>query len=59
MARAVANRLLHEPTIRLKAIGDGHGRLELARELFGLDEGTDAAEGGEGAAEVRRLRRHA
>jgi glutamyl-tRNA reductase len=39
MARAVANRLLHEPTIRLKAIGEGHGRLELARELFGLDEG--------------------
>jgi glutamyl-tRNA reductase len=60
MARAVANRLLHEPTIRLKAIGEGHGRLELARELFGLDEGDrDQPEGGEGAAEVRRLRRHA
>jgi len=59
MARAVANRLLHEPTIRLKANGDGHGRLELARELFGLDEGEPAAAGGDGAAEVRRLRRQA
>ncbi|HYF28596.1 MAG TPA: glutamyl-tRNA reductase, partial [Baekduia sp.] len=39
VARAVMQRLLHEPTIRLKAAdhGSGHGRLALARELFGLD----------------------
>jgi hypothetical protein len=28
--------LLHEPTIRLKE--SGHGRQQLLRELFGLDE---------------------
>jgi glutamyl-tRNA reductase len=55
-------RLLHEPTIRLKSVDRdlSHGRLEMARELFGLDEGAapaqdDAAAGGE--AEVRPLRR--
>ena len=31
-------RLLHEPTIRLKARSGGHGRLQVLRELFGLDE---------------------
>jgi glutamyl-tRNA reductase len=42
VARAVVNRLLHEPTIRLKALGDHqrHGRLQLARELFGLEDGA-------------------
>jgi glutamyl-tRNA reductase len=46
MARAVMQRALHEPTIRLKGLADhgesGHGRLQIARELFGL-EGADAA----------------
>ena len=40
-------RLLHEPTIRLKGVdGDagGHGRLQLLRELFGLEEGQARAE---------------
>lgn len=41
MARAIMQRALHEPTLRLKALaeqqGSGHGRLEIARELFGLD----------------------
>jgi glutamyl-tRNA reductase len=37
LARAVAQRLLHEPTLRMKAAG-GHGRLQLIRELFGLDD---------------------
>jgi glutamyl-tRNA reductase len=63
LARSVMQRLLHEPTIRLKSNDRdvSHGRLEMARELFGLDEGADAAdadavaEGGE--AEVRPLRR--
>ncbi|HWT91673.1 MAG TPA: glutamyl-tRNA reductase [Solirubrobacteraceae bacterium] len=55
LARAVVNRLLHEPTVRLKTQGS-HGRLQLARELFGLDEGAsmDAAD-----ENVRPLRRPA
>jgi glutamyl-tRNA reductase len=55
MARAVVKRLLHEPTERVKAL-DGehrHARLQLLRELFGLEE-EEASEAGE-AAEVRRL----
>jgi glutamyl-tRNA reductase len=59
LARAVMNRLLHEPTARLKAQG-GHARLQIARELFGLEEGAaDAAEAAEHAAgdNVRELRR--
>jgi glutamyl-tRNA reductase len=44
LARAIAQRLLHEPTLRIKAAG-GHGRLQLARELFGLD--THASPDGE------------
>ena len=68
IARAVMQRLLHEPTIRMKALeqGGGHGRLAVLRELFGLDEvpeeaagpGAAAAEEDLGAtAEVRPLRR--
>src|SRR4051795_1330512 len=39
IARASVNRLLHEPTIRLRSMGAGssHGRLALLRELFGLE----------------------
>jgi glutamyl-tRNA reductase len=44
IARAVMNRLLHEPTVRLRGLSDGasHGRLQVLRALFGLDEGTTA-----------------
>jgi glutamyl-tRNA reductase len=40
IARAVLNRLLHEPTIRLRSFSQerGHASLQLVRELFGLDE---------------------
>jgi glutamyl-tRNA reductase len=40
IARAVASRILHEPTIRLRGLGGdrGHASLELVRELFGLRE---------------------
>jgi glutamyl-tRNA reductase len=40
IARAVMARLLHEPTIRLRSLGEehGHASLELIRELFGLRE---------------------
>ena len=42
LAHAVAQRLLHEPTLRLKAAGR-HGQLQLIRELFGLDESVAPA----------------
>jgi glutamyl-tRNA reductase len=60
VARAVASRLLHEPTVRLKRVeGDGvHGRLQVLRELFALEEGeAGAAEPESAPAEVRELRR--
>ena len=58
LARAVANRLLHEPTVRVKGMdGDGrHARLQLLRELFGLEEPPAEAEAGTSPAEVRALR---
>ena len=74
VARAVMQRLLHEPTIRLKAIEEvgGHGRLAVLRELFGLDEVAAEAAGsssssaaredtgdGGASADVRPLRRPA
>ena len=57
LARAVANRLLHEPTVRVKGLDPSHrhARLQLLRELFGLDEA--APETAEQPAEVRALRR--
>jgi glutamyl-tRNA reductase len=57
LARAVAKRLLHEPTARVKALDPEHrhARLQLLRELFGLEEAP--AEPAESEAEVRALRR--
>lgn len=63
MAKSVMQRLLHEPTIRLKSVDrDGsHGRVQFARELFGLSEGvpelTESAGGEAAEADVRPLRR--
>jgi glutamyl-tRNA reductase len=64
VARAVMSRLLHEPTLRMKHTGEGrtHARMQLARELFGLDgdagpTAAEAQEGDETSAEVRELRR--
>ncbi|MCW2994005.1 MAG: glutamyl-tRNA reductase, partial [Conexibacter sp.] len=61
MARSLMQRLLHEPTIRLKSVDrdGGHGRVQFARELFGLAEGiADApAEAPDADADVRPLRR--
>lgn len=59
VARAVMQRLLHEPTIRLKGMQEhgtqtGHGRLQLVRELFALDE--PAAETAAHAAEADAAR---
>jgi glutamyl-tRNA reductase len=58
MARAVANRLLHEPTLRLKQTGPErrHTRLQLLRELFGLEDPAAVPEAEDGAAaELRAL----
>jgi glutamyl-tRNA reductase len=51
LARAIANRLLHEPTVRLKGAADredAYLQVSALRELFGLDAGTEP-EAGEGA----------
>ena len=55
VARAVMQRLLHEPTIRLKALEDvgGHGRLAVLRELFGLDEVAEEAAGASSTSAAR------
>jgi glutamyl-tRNA reductase len=52
VAKAVANRLLHEPTIRLRSLPEArrHASLELVRELFGLREGATVAQDGGAAA---------
>jgi glutamyl-tRNA reductase len=63
LARAVASRILHEPTLRLKraaADGDGAASVHAARELFGLDVGTEPHEESEAQVsdlEARRRRR--
>jgi glutamyl-tRNA reductase len=55
LARAIANRLLHEPTVRLKGVADredAYLQVSALRELFGLDAGTEPeveVESGEGA----------
>jgi glutamyl-tRNA reductase len=57
MARAIASRLLHEPTLRLKRASgeeDTYVFVNALRELFGLDAGSEPL--GEGEAEVRELR---
>jgi glutamyl-tRNA reductase len=55
VAKAVANRLLHEPTLRVKQseAEHRHARMQVLRELFGLEEPamTDDA-----AASVHQLR---
>jgi glutamyl-tRNA reductase len=59
LARTAVKRLLHEPTVRLKATDPDqrHARLQLLRDLFGLEEAEAAADGeAERTAEVRTLR---
>jgi hypothetical protein len=59
------NRLLHEPTLHLRTLGEGrsHGRLQIMRELFGLEGAPDTAaaphEPGAGRGNVRPLPRRA
>jgi len=57
MARAIASRLLHEPTLRLKRSSgedDAYLYVNALRELFGLDSDSAPARGAD--AEVRPLR---
>jgi glutamyl-tRNA reductase len=58
LARSAVSRLLHEPTVRLKATDadQRHARLQLLRELFGLEEPGEAADERARTAEVRALR---
>ncbi len=59
LARAIASRLLHEPTLRIKDLAerdDSYLYVSALRELFGLDAGTEP-EGGRGA-EVTSLADH-
>jgi glutamyl-tRNA reductase len=55
LARAVARRLLHEPTLRMKKMDDDrvHLRMQVLRELFALEEPGAAPS----LAEVRELPR--
>ncbi len=55
IARSVMNRLLHEPTLRLRTMAEGrsHGRLQIMRELFGLE---GAPEGDEQIADAMDAR---
>ena len=57
VTRAIVSRMLHEPTVRLKAIteGDsGYAYLQAVRELFGIEALTNA----DAIAEVRSLEDH-
>ncbi len=56
MARAIASRLLHEPTLRVKEAADrddAYLYVSALRELFGLDAGTEPLDGE--SAEVTSL----
>src|SRR4029077_8300025 len=58
MAKAIASRLLHEPTLRMKRpAGSEEASLYVSSllELFGLDVETEPE--GEAGGEVRELRR--
>jgi glutamyl-tRNA reductase len=57
MAHAIANRLLHEPTLRIKRAAEKDGAYEYVhalRELFGLDPDTAPLDGED--AEVHEIR---
>jgi glutamyl-tRNA reductase len=59
MARAIAGRLLHEPTMRIRALADredAYLQVSALRELFGLDAGTEPA--AESDADVASLEEH-
>jgi glutamyl-tRNA reductase len=60
VARAIVNRLLHDPTARLRELRDDrvHARAALVRDLFGLeseDDRSGLSDTGERLAEVRSI----
>ena len=59
LARAVVNRLLHEPTLRMKEMRDDrvHARMALVRDLFGLSEEATLGVADAGAGEPSRAER--
>jgi glutamyl-tRNA reductase len=60
MARAIASRLLHEPTVRMRRAAGGEDAyvyVSALRELFGLDAGTEPER--EADSNVTELRRKA
>jgi glutamyl-tRNA reductase len=53
LARAIVNRILHDPTARMKELNDDrvHARMALVRDLFGLEAGEERlTSGGERVA---------
>jgi glutamyl-tRNA reductase len=59
IAQAIVNRLLHEPTLRMKQTADErvHLRMQVVRELFGLEETVEGVDAEQPLADVRPLRR--
>jgi glutamyl-tRNA reductase len=59
VANAVASRLLHEPTLRMKSLkrGESHRRLAILRELFALEEEHATPAEAPPADNVRPMRR--
>jgi glutamyl-tRNA reductase len=59
LAQAVVNRLLHEPTLRMKQMADErvHQRMQVVRELFGLEETVEGIDAEQAVADVTPLRR--
>jgi glutamyl-tRNA reductase len=60
IAQAIVNRLLHEPTLRMKQMADErvHLRMQVVRELFGLEEVVEVVDDVQRPlADVRPLRR--
>ena len=60
MARAIANRILHEPTVRIKGAADredAYLQVSALRELFGLDTGTEPEAAGGDVASLEERRR--
>jgi glutamyl-tRNA reductase len=58
MAQAIATRLLHEPTVRMKQMDDDrvHLRTQVLRELFGLPEPEAGEDEAAAEAPARRAR---
>jgi glutamyl-tRNA reductase len=59
LARTIVNRILHEPTVRMKGLGASeraHVRMQVVRELFGLED-EDATGSAESGASVHPLPR--